>query len=187
MKRLSLVALGSNATSTFGTTKEIITHAIAEIERKLAINCESSRIYQTPCFPKWAGPDYANAAIRFETDASAQEILQQLHEIENEFGRVRTKRWGERSIDLDLIAVDGEIQPNDTEFNLWLNLPINEQTQIAPDQLILPHPRIQDRAFVLVPLAEIAPDWRHPVLQKTVRQMLADLDPADIAEVVPYA
>ena len=186
MPTLTLVALGSNATSSFGTPKEIIDHAIAAIESRLGITCEKSPIYRTPCFPKGAGPDYANAVIRFETDVAPLEILNQLHEIETEFGRMRTKRWGERTLDLDLLCVGDTILPNIGELSHWMNLPLSEQTQIAPNQLILPHPRIQDRAFVLVPMAAVAPDWRHPTLQKSVIDMRDDLPQTEIEEVVPY-
>ncbi|WP_086451243.1 2-amino-4-hydroxy-6-hydroxymethyldihydropteridine diphosphokinase [Marivivens niveibacter] len=186
MRTLTLVALGSNATSSFGTPKEIIDHAIATIESRLGTTCEKSPIYRTPCFPKGAGPDYANAVIRFETNLEPSKILHQLHEIETEFGRVRTKRWGERTLDLDLLCHGDTILPDDTEVLHWMNLPISEQTQIAPNQLILPHPRIQDRAFVLVPMAMVAPNWRHPVLHKTVIDMRDALPQTEIEEVVLY-
>ncbi|NBB98243.1 MAG: 2-amino-4-hydroxy-6-hydroxymethyldihydropteridine diphosphokinase, partial [Alphaproteobacteria bacterium] len=60
-------------------------------------------------------------------------------------------------------------------------------TRLAPDRLILPHPRLHERGFVLVPLMDVAPDWRHPVLGQTVRQMHAALDPADLSEIHPVA
>ena len=67
----------------------------------------------------------------------------------------------------------------------WRDLAPADQSRLAPTTLILPHPRLQDRAFVLVPMADIAPDWRHPVLGLTVTEMLARLDPADIRAVTP--
>jgi 2-amino-4-hydroxy-6-hydroxymethyldihydropteridine diphosphokinase len=67
----------------------------------------------------------------------------------------------------------------------WREIPLEQQMVNAPDQLILPHPRLQDRAFVLVPLADIAPDWRHPLIGKTVREMLNDLPEADKKGVWP--
>ena len=67
--------------------------------------------------------------------------------------------------------------------NTWLNLPTDQQKEVAPDEIILPHPRLHERAFVLVPLAEVAPLWIHPVLGVTVEAMLNRLDPAELAAI----
>ncbi len=98
-------------------------------------------------------------------------------------GRERVSRWGQRTLDVDLLAYGEVIRPDLATFQHWLNLPMKEQSKRVPDQLILPHPRIQDRAFVLVPLVEIAPDWRHPVLGRTAKQMRDDLEEAEVAQV----
>ena len=98
-------------------------------------------------------------------------------------GRERVSRWGQRTLDIDLLAYGGAILPDSAGFQHWLDLSVEEQSKRAPEQLILPHPRIQDRAFVLVPLAEIAPDWQHPVLGRTAVQMRDDLDEAQTAQV----
>ena len=130
-----------------------------------------SRLYATPAFPAGAGPDFVNAAIRLETQKSPAEILAILHAIEAEAARTRTKRWGQRTLDLDLIACGDAVLPDVAGFAQWHGLVPEKQGEIAPDQLILPHPRVQDRAFVLVPLADVAPDWVHPVLGQSVLQM----------------
>lgn len=75
--------------------------------------------------------------------------------------------------------------PDSATFEEWHGLSPREQAEATPDQLILPHPRLQDRAFVLVPLADVAPDWVHPILGKSVARMLADLPEADRAEIRP--
>lgn len=98
---------------------------------------------------------------------------------------MRTVRWGPRILDLDLLGVSDLILPDAATFAAWMTLSAENQTLKWPDQLILPHPRLQDRAFVLVPLAEIAPDWMHPVLGRTVLEMRDALPTADLDQIVP--
>jgi 2-amino-4-hydroxy-6-hydroxymethyldihydropteridine diphosphokinase len=115
----------------------------------------------------------------------ADEILAILHETELLFGRKRESRWGMRTLDLDLIALGDAVLPDAATQAQWRGLDPEAQRRLAPDRLILPHPRLQDRSFVLVPLADVAPDWRHPVLGLTVREMLAARPVAERSEVVP--
>ena len=146
-----------------------------------------SRLYATPCFPAGSGPDYVNAAAAVTVPAglTADDTLAHLLAVELEFGRERQRRWGMRTLDLDLIAWGDLILPDRGDFDYWRCLDPALQAKAAPDRLILPHPRLQDRAFVLVPLADIAPNWHHPVLGLTVSQMLAALPEADRRAVVP--
>ncbi|MFC0279555.1 2-amino-4-hydroxy-6-hydroxymethyldihydropteridine diphosphokinase [Falsigemmobacter intermedius] len=143
----------------------------------------ASPVYRTPAFPAGSGPDYANAAFSALWSGSATEALAALHAIEAEAGRERLTRWGARTLDLDLIAVDNAVLPDRAGFDTWLNLPAADQIRRSPDQLILPHPRLQDRAFVLVPVADVAPDWRHPVLGRTIRELCDALPATERAEV----
>lgn len=147
-----------------------------------------SSVYSTPAFPAGSGPDFANAVIALEAGALAPaEVLSRLHRVEAALGRERRLRWGARTVDLDLIAMGEAVLPSDAVWQFWHDLPPERQQQEAPDELILPHPRLQDRAFVLVPMAEIAGGWRHPRNGLTVTEMLARLPEAEKRSVVPLA
>ncbi len=181
----AVIALGANLSLRESGPKVTLQRGIDAISRHGVVIRAVSRFFETPCFPVGVGPDYVNAAALIETDKSPEELLHLLHEVEHEFGRERVQRWGMRTLDLDLVCYDDLILPDRAEYERWLALAPEAQKQQAPEQLILPHPRLQDRAFVLVPMADVAPDWRHPVLGRTVTEMLADLPTADIEAVTP--
>ena len=182
---VALVALGSNAASAAGGAKETVLEAISALKMVSGRVVGVSQLFETPCFPAGAGPDFVNGAVAMETALSAKDLLKVLHGIEADFGRKRVTRWGQRTLDLDLVAYGDAVLPDLKTFSAWLQLDPDSQAKEAPDQLILPHPRVQDRGFVLVPLAQVAPDWVHPVLNRSISQMLGDLDPAEIRDIRP--
>ncbi|WP_284418894.1 MULTISPECIES: 2-amino-4-hydroxy-6-hydroxymethyldihydropteridine diphosphokinase [unclassified Bradyrhizobium] len=135
----ALIALGGNV----GNVRATFVQATAEICRRAdAMLVARSADYVTPPWGEEQQPPFVNACIAIETDTAPQALLAILHEVERMFGRDRARetRWGPRTLDLDLIAYD-------------------DLTLDTPD-LTLPHPRLFERGFVLVPLAEIVPDRR---------------------------
>ncbi|MEL6522848.1 MAG: 2-amino-4-hydroxy-6-hydroxymethyldihydropteridine diphosphokinase [Pseudomonadota bacterium] len=179
----AIIALGSNVTSVFGPPAETIAAAIARLNANFLKLAAESRLYETPCFPKGAGPDYVNAVVKVETSLNQNELLAHLNRIEADFDRRRTGRWASRTLDLDIVDYGGKIAPDHVTQLHWRSLPIDKQRTISPDKLILPHPRIQDRAFVLIPLADVAKDWVHPATGETVQELIGALHPEDVASV----
>jgi 2-amino-4-hydroxy-6-hydroxymethyldihydropteridine diphosphokinase len=182
---LALIAAGSNLPSTSGDSARTIVDAIACLPGEMGALVSISRLFRTPAFPKGSGPDFVNAVCALRTDWQAAEILARLHVIEAEAGRERHGRWQARTLDLDLIALGDEVWPDLEGQKDWMALDPARQRVEAPDRLILPHPRLQDRAFVLIPLADICPAWRHPVTGVTVPDMIAALPEADKEAIWP--
>jgi 2-amino-4-hydroxy-6-hydroxymethyldihydropteridine diphosphokinase len=176
-----LIALGSNFSPDTCEKVFCLHEALRLLERIPATPIHLSQIWETPAFPARTGPDFVNACAEVETALGARAFLAALHDIESTMGRVRSARWAARVIDLDLLAQGDRILPSRVALRRWIEMPLSEQMRRAPERLFLPHPRLQDRAFVLAPLAEIAPDWRHPLLGRTVTEMRDALDPADLA------
>lgn len=142
------IALGSN----LGDSRAILEAALETLAEKPDITVQaSSSWYQTKAIGP-PQPDYMNGCALLQVKFSPQLLLETLLGIETQFGRSRSLHWGPRSLDLDLLLYD----------DLILNTPT----------LVLPHPRMRERAFVLVPLAEIVPDLVEPVSGKAIAQLL---------------
>ncbi len=113
---------------------------------------QSSLLYRTPPLGPPGQPDYHNAVIAIDTGLAALALLDALQRIEHVHDRVRAERWGPRTLDLDIIAING--------------------VSCDSPQLTLPHPEMQRRQFVLRPLCDIAPNWQHPRLNATAAMLL---------------
>ena len=150
-----LIALGANLSSQFGSPRATLKRAILEIDKRGIRVLYQSPIYLTAPVPISDQPWYHNAVVGVSTDKSPQQLIETLQSIEMNFGRVRTERNAPRMIDLDIVAYDDVVTDN--------------------HNLIIPHPRAHERAFVLYPLRDIEPRWVQPISQKTISQMITDL------------
>jgi len=181
----SLISVGSNLSSTAGDVQATVLVALELLAAEAVTITAQSRLFRTPAFPPGAGPDFVNAALEVTTALSPEALLAVLHGVEKRLGRTRKTRWEARILDLDLLAYGAEILPDRGVYDHWLNLSPEAQRSAAPSELVLPHPRLQDRAFVLIPLMDIAPNWRHPCLGKTIAELATALPAPDVADIVP--
>lgn len=178
------LAFGSNQAVHLKDSVELIKSAYEFlVDRDVKITTFSP-FYQTPAFPVGNGPDYVNSVIEVETSLQPQALLAVLHDIEQQLGRARVERWGARTIDIDLLDYAGRVLPSPEGYNQWRNMPLELQKITWPDGLILPHPRIQDRGFVLVPLRSVAPDWVHPVSSESIDALIEQIDEQDLEKII---
>jgi 2-amino-4-hydroxy-6-hydroxymethyldihydropteridine diphosphokinase len=150
------ISLGSN----LGNCQATLAGALTALEQTSGITIQTqSSWYQTKAIGP-TQPDYLNGCATLLVEISPQALLENLLTIEQQFGRVRQEHWGPRTLDLDLLLYDDLIlhEPN----------------------LQIPHPRMAERAFVLVPLAEIAPNWRDPISKRIIQDLLLEVDTCDV-------
>jgi len=161
-----LIGLGANLPSPEGPPKDTLAAALAALPREDVAILGRSRWYRTAPVPHSDQPDFLNGVISVATAREPADLLALLHCIEARFGRVRGAPNAARTLDLDLLAY-------------------HDRVTTGAAGLVLPHPRLHERAFVLLPLAEIAPAWRHPTLGRTAAEMLAALPPGQEAAPLP--
>jgi 2-amino-4-hydroxy-6-hydroxymethyldihydropteridine diphosphokinase len=157
MNKNIFLLLGSNV----GNSYDNLRIAMQHIQTDAGAIIKQSSIYRTKPWGKIDQPDFLNQVTEIETNLSPEELLVSVLEIENKMGRVRNEKWGPRIIDIDILFYNQVI----------INLP----------QLIIPHPEIAVRRFALSPLAELSPDFLHPLLNKTIDELLkACMDPLPV-------
>ena len=151
-----LIALGGNLNSPAGAPARTLDASLAALA-KTGVNIQAiSPYYVTPAWPDPSEPPYINAVARVTTVLTPVELLALLHATETAFGRVRSIRNAPRTLDLDLLDYDGRIEAGPPA---------------------LPHPRLAERGFVLVPLADVAPNWTHPATGQSIQALLNALPP----------
>ena len=180
---LHFVALGANLPSETGVMRATLEAALVALAGRGLEVVARSGWYRTPAYPAGSGPDYVNGAAALRASWTPEAVLAALHAVEAGLGRRRGRRWGPRVCDLDLIASGDAVLPDPETVRGWIARE-GECRMETPPGLMLPHPRLQERGFVLRPLADIAPDWRHPLLGLSVREMLAALPPQDLGGIV---
>jgi len=159
-----LVGLGSNLTTEqFSSSEKLLERAINSLENIGIKIVGRSAWYRSAPVPVSDQPWFVNGVVSISTELAPADLLQALHAVEHEYGRIRVQRNESRTLDLDLLAYD-------------------DQVLEEPGGLVVPHPRIAERAFVLLPLADLAPQWRHPVTGRTASEMLADLPPGQVVK-----
>lgn len=180
--QVGIVGLGSNLPHGGLEPRDLLERSLERIAALGHAVLARSRWYRSPAWPAGAGPDFVNAVAAVAmAGATPAVLLERLRSVEADLGRERRARWAPRTCDLDLLAVGGVVLPDRATALGWLAGP----GEAPPCELVLPHPRLHERAFVLAPLVEIAPDWCHPLIGRSTRALLAALPEAERQAVRP--
>lgn len=155
LDEMIFIAAGSSLPFNRIDSQQLVLDAFFALGRLVCIK-RVSALYETPAWPDPSDPPFVNAVAAVETGLTPEALLEALHAIEAGFGRKRDERNAPRTLDLDLLAY-GRLSQTDEAG------------------LTLPHPRMESREFVLAPLCDIAPDWRHPVTGRTAQELLNSL------------
>lgn len=172
-----IISLGSNVTSRWGTTQSSLLQALTELEREGVRVLRCSRLYRTKPYGLTNQPDFTNAVALIHTSRPPRALLSLLKSVERRAGRGSSSsvRWGPRPLDLDIVDYNRRIL-NCAKCNMQVFNCSRVYVNRRPEgSLILPHPGVAFRPFVLVPLQEVAPFWHHPVTGLTAAQMLKKL------------
>ncbi len=145
---LYFISLGAN----LGDCEAMLKKAAAALEHKIGPIQKKSSIYKTKAWGNTAQPDFLNQILTISSPLSPLEMLHTILEIELSLGRKRFEKWGPRLIDIDLLY--------------------GSDLVVQSDEITLPHPEIANRLFILIPLVEVAPDFVHPIVGKTNKQLL---------------
>lgn len=160
-----LIGLGANLAFEDRSPVQNMERVLERLDASASVSIEQiSPWYHTAPVGEMDQPDYFNGVAALTTSLDPLGLMGLLLETERRFGRIRGERWGPRTMDLDLLDFEGKV----------LDL---EEGGVT---LHLPHPRLHERAFVLFPLMDVAPDWRHPVSKRGATQYLADISPDQV-------
>ncbi len=160
------IGLGANISSPYGPPKATLKAALQAFPEERIRVLNVSRWYASPAYPDPSAPPFTNSVAKVATDLDPPQLLRVLHDVERRFGRIRRAQWEPRPVDLDILDYDGLCSPAD-------------RAEGYPD---IPHPRMTERAFVLLPLQELAPHWRDPRSGRSIISLIQALPSDQTAE-----